>query len=96
MRVSIVSTLHGHRGIANYTRDLVRALAESGAELETVAEDVWKPNTPSYPRSRWSLTSGKSSDHLEPLLRRIGPVDIFLHDSDHSYENMQFEFRTIV
>jgi predicted O-methyltransferase YrrM len=43
-------------------------------------------------RSRWTLTIGKSSAMLESILRGKGEVDLFLHDIDHSYENMMFEF----
>jgi hypothetical protein len=40
------------------------------------------------------LHLGRSDELLEPLLNDIGPVDIFSHDSDHSYKNMMYEFKT--
>ena len=43
-------------------------------------------------RKRWTLIYGKTSDELPELLEKLKYVDIFLHDSEHSYENMQFEF----
>jgi predicted O-methyltransferase YrrM len=43
-------------------------------------------------RDRWRLIFGKSSDKLPTLLNEVTQVDIFLHDSDHSYENMMYEF----
>ena len=43
-------------------------------------------------RNRWKLMLGKSQDKLEPLLDELGEVDLFLHDSDHTYENMIYEF----
>jgi len=46
-------------------------------------------------RSYWDLRLGSSMDLLPALLKETGPIDIFLHDSDHSYKNMMFEFRTI-
>ncbi|HEY42268.1 MAG TPA: class I SAM-dependent methyltransferase [Dehalococcoidia bacterium] len=46
-------------------------------------------------RHRWKLTLGKSSDTMPDLLKELESVDVFLHDSDHSYENMKWEFRTI-
>ena len=46
-------------------------------------------------RARWDLRLGSSRELLGPLLQEIGPIDVFLHDSEHSYENMMFEFRTI-
>ncbi|MEM7369277.1 MAG: class I SAM-dependent methyltransferase [Bacteroidota bacterium] len=43
-------------------------------------------------RSRWSLILGKSQEKLPPLLEKIGTIDFFMHDSEHSYECMTFEF----
>lgn len=50
---------------------------------------------PDYLRDRWELTMGMSNEKLPPLLKKVGPIDIFFHDSEHSYENMSWEFRTI-
>jgi predicted O-methyltransferase YrrM len=44
---------------------------------------------PSGLHSFWDLRLGRSSDLL-PTMQ--GNVDIFYHDSEHSYENMMFEF----
>jgi predicted O-methyltransferase YrrM len=46
-------------------------------------------------RDRWSLQLGASSQLLPEIVRQQGPVDIFFHDSDHSYENMLMEFETV-
>jgi hypothetical protein len=46
-------------------------------------------------RYRWKLILGKSSEKLVPLLKKVKEIDMFLHDSDHSYKNMIFEFRTV-
>ena len=43
--------------------------------------------------SRWKLTYGRSADVLPQLLDEIGPIDMFFHDSEHTYENMMFEYR---
>jgi predicted O-methyltransferase YrrM len=40
-------------------------------------------------RSRWTLMAGRSSEILPTVSES---VDMFLHDSLHSYENMTFEF----
>jgi predicted O-methyltransferase YrrM len=50
---------------------------------------------PDYLRDRWELTMGMTNEKLPPLLQNVGPVDVFFHDSEHSYENMSWEFRTI-
>ena len=49
---------------------------------------------PDYLRHNWHLELGKSSDMLVPLLKRVGEIGIFLHDSEHSYKNMLWEFQT--
>jgi len=45
-------------------------------------------------KGRWKLRLGKSKDLLPSLLAELGRVDIFLHDSEHTYENMMFEYTT--
>ena len=47
---------------------------------------------PDHVRDRWELTLGRSQDVLEDLLDRLGTIDFFLHDSEHSYECMSFEY----
>lgn len=44
-------------------------------------------------RHRWELVLGKSQDLLKPLLTRVGMIDMFIHDSEHSYANQMFEFK---
>ena len=43
-------------------------------------------------KTRWALIIGRSQEQLLPLLERIGEIDFFLHDSEHSYECMTFEY----
>jgi len=47
---------------------------------------------PSDLRNDWELQIGSSQDLLEPLLRQVGGIGMFLHDSEHTYENMMREF----
>ena len=49
---------------------------------------------PEHLRKRWDLRLGKSSELLPGLLEEIKEVDMFLHDSEHSYENMYWEYKT--
>ncbi len=49
---------------------------------------------PAELRSNWQLTIGESRSTLSNLLTELGQIDVFWHDSDHSYSNMQFEFDT--
>ncbi len=48
---------------------------------------------PDYLRSRWQLIPGKSTDRLAPLLEEVGAIDLFFHDSQHTYETMIWEFQ---
>ena len=41
----------------------------------------------------WVLIIGKSKDKLPELLDKLGQIDCFLHDSEHHYKNMMFEFK---
>lgn len=43
-------------------------------------------------RSRWTLRRGTSRRLLGPLLEQVGHVDLFIHDSLHTYRNMAAEF----
>ena len=43
-------------------------------------------------RGRWTLLLGSSTERLAPLLDSLPELDIFFHDSDHSYANMLAEF----
>lgn len=44
-------------------------------------------------RERWELRRGASRRELPALLREVGAVDLFLHDSRHSYVNIRRELR---
>jgi predicted O-methyltransferase YrrM len=46
-------------------------------------------------RERWTLTLGNVRTELAPLLEDVGVVDMFFHDSDHTYEHMMWEFTTV-
>lgn len=43
-------------------------------------------------RSRWTLRRGVSAQLLRPLLNQLGSIDLFVHDSLHTYRNMRDEF----
>lgn len=45
-------------------------------------------------RSRWELLLGDAKDLLPELLPKLPKMDIFIHDSLHSYDHMLFEYRT--
>lgn len=45
-------------------------------------------------RDRWCLERGPSSSLLGPLLDRVGPIGLFLHDGDHSYASQYDDLQT--
>jgi predicted O-methyltransferase YrrM len=49
---------------------------------------------PEYLHNRWTLWLGSSQELLRTLLKEVGHIDMFLHDSEHSYNNMQWEYET--
>ncbi|HEX7480528.1 MAG TPA: class I SAM-dependent methyltransferase [Polyangiales bacterium] len=51
---------------------------------------------PSACRSRWHLHRGASRRVLPGLLARIGPIDVFVHDSLHTEQNMGFELQSVL
>jgi hypothetical protein len=50
---------------------------------------------PNELRHNWHLNTGKSSKVLPQILPSLGVIDMFFHDSNHSYNNAMFEFRTV-
>jgi predicted O-methyltransferase YrrM len=45
-------------------------------------------------RDRWQLHTGDATAMLGDLLGDVGPVDLFVHDSDHRKSHMRFEYET--
>jgi predicted O-methyltransferase YrrM len=46
-------------------------------------------------RGRWTLVRGSSRRMLANLIRELGSVDLFLHDSMHTTRNVSFELAAI-
>lgn len=44
-------------------------------------------------RGRWTLVLGRSQKVLVPLLRKVEPVDLFIHDANHAYSAQLREYR---
>lgn len=61
-----------------------------GAAIPSNKEPGWI--IPSELRSIWDLTIGKSQQELPRLITELETIDIFAHDSEHSYPCMMFEF----
>jgi hypothetical protein len=45
-------------------------------------------------RPRWSLRLGTSAELLAPWLAELGEIDLFLHDSLHTFDNMTREYES--
>ena len=56
--------------------------------------DSYEPGhvIPSYLRERWEFHAGDARVLLPRLLDELGEIDVFFHDSLHTYEHMKFEF----
>jgi predicted O-methyltransferase YrrM len=44
-------------------------------------------------RDRWTLILDDSLHALHGLIRKVGQIDLFVHDSDHSYRHQMIEYR---
>jgi len=66
-----------------------------------IQRDVLSPRSdtgfavPERLRGNWELILGDSRDKLPELLQSIGEIDIFHHDSAHTYDLMTFEYETV-
>jgi predicted O-methyltransferase YrrM len=51
---------------------------------------------PDIYRDRFAVEIGDAKVLLPPLLDRLGEIDMFFHDSDHTYDHMMFEFDEVM
>ncbi len=54
-------------------------------------EDEAGAAVPQRLRERWTLVEGSSRRRLPGLLDELGSIDLFIHDSRHTYRNISFE-----
>ena len=45
-------------------------------------------------KENWTLIIGDTNERLEPILKKLKGIDMFVHDSEHSYETMMHEYST--
>lgn len=50
---------------------------------------------PTWLKHRWHLKLGNSREILPELLNELKLIDIFLHDSEHTYDHMLFEYNLV-
>lgn len=82
--------------------DLPPSIETDDAELYRTHSWKYRPtgstsgwSVPAELRSRWELILGDSCLKLSEELPRIGLIDIFIHDSRHTYEHMRREFELV-
>ncbi len=46
-------------------------------------------------RKNWSLVTGRTQECLPCVLDKLGTVDLFFRDSEHTYETMFYEFEEV-
>ncbi len=72
-----------------------RGYVNAGGAVDAVfvdSEEAIGSVIPQDLKTRWQLIRDKSNPALGRLLDELGSVDVFYHDSDHSYQNMKWEF----
>jgi predicted O-methyltransferase YrrM len=83
---------------------VLRALEENGRgvlhsvdlpPLRHEYEGFWGIAVDGALRSRWRLHRGASGRVLPRLLEEVETVDLFVHDSLHTYRNMRREFKVV-
>ncbi|MFP4051775.1 MAG: class I SAM-dependent methyltransferase [Thermoplasmata archaeon] len=62
----------------------------TGAVIPPTKNSGWA--VPDKLRSRWTLKIGDTFKQTPTIFKEEESIDIFIHDSDHSYEGMMFEF----
>jgi len=88
-------------GVSSWT--ILHALEENGTGNLT-SIDLPTPNTQLLPevgylvpaelRHRWDLRTGPSQELLPKVLNEFGTIDLFHHDSRHSYSNQLREYQS--
>ena len=86
------------------TAFLLQAMAENGAgELWSIdlpplagnSDDQVGFFVPAGLRPLWRLRRGRTRHLLPRLVSELPSIDLFLHDSLHTYRNMRWEFETV-
>ena len=82
---------------------ILQALKENNKGILYSIDNIFRPweslemignAIPQNLRKRWKLVVGSSVVKLEETLKSKKIIDVFLHDSLHTYKNMLFEYNT--
>jgi predicted O-methyltransferase YrrM len=63
--------------------------------LQSKPEEFVGSAVPEKFRSRWTLELGPSRQVLPGLVQHVAPIDVSLHDADHSHAGQLEEYRTV-
>ena len=90
----ILQAMHDNNFGKLYSVDLPRAIVEKG--LTTIIPENRSSGwlIPESLKDRWELHLGKSEEILPKLFSKLTQIDIFFHDSLHTYDHMMFEYLT--
>ncbi|MFZ7145798.1 MAG: class I SAM-dependent methyltransferase, partial [Bacteroidota bacterium] len=90
---TILNAIHKNGNGKLYSIDLPNLDLKSYNPQNISQQSGWA--VPDALRKHWELQLGPSNELLPVLVQKLGKVDIFFHDSDHSYQNMMFEFKAV-
>lgn len=88
----ILNALHKNNKGKLYSIDLPNQDTNSNYNFTETPKTGWL--VPDALRSRWEMHLGDAKILLPEILSQLKEIDIFFHDSDHSYEHMKYEFET--
>ena len=71
----------GH--LYSFDLDLSENVKKDGGVGYLVTDDL---------KNNWTLKIEDTKKGLEPLLKELKVIDMFIHDSEHTYETMMFEY----
>jgi predicted O-methyltransferase YrrM len=90
---NILNALHRNNKGKLYSIDLPDHDTNRNYNMEEFKTSIgWV--VPEVLKHRWELRLGDSKKLLPELLNELKSIDIFFHDSDHSYDFMTFEYKT--
>jgi len=93
----ILQALHDNNKGKLYSIDLpMSEYKQDNSDMTKSTLPIEKIGTcvPKNLRSRWELIFGDSKEKLPKLLQELSEIDVFLHDSKHTYEHMKWEYET--
>jgi predicted O-methyltransferase YrrM len=87
-----VSSAHILLALQKNKRGMLHSIGLSDSQYLPVDKPLgWI--VPELLKSRWNLLIGDSRDLLPSLLSKLRMIDVFMHDSLHTYDHMLWEYR---